>query len=293
MTTAELIRREGSRAGGVRPILQSEFAQAWDLAFTNPIANTFVLSRIESAMSEPWRLGGSLWGYFVGSELESMLFVGANIVPAQTTPRAREEFARELIYSGRRSSSILGPRDQVLDLWENISPAWGGAREVRKNQPLMIIDSAPQGFTAERFRKVRRVNPDELSILLPASIHMFTQEVGVSPVAHGGREQYERRVAEVIEQRYAFAVITEGEVQFKAEIGFISAGIAQLQGVWVAPHLRGQGFAAPAIAQVVEIIQDELVGTVSLYVNDFNKAAINAYRRVGFREVGSFATVLF
>jgi predicted GNAT family acetyltransferase len=32
---------------------------------------------------------------------------------------------------------------------------------------------------------------------------------------------------------------------------------------------------------------------VSLYVNDYNTKALAAYRRVGFREVGSFATVLF
>jgi predicted GNAT family acetyltransferase len=32
---------------------------------------------------------------------------------------------------------------------------------------------------------------------------------------------------------------------------------------------------------------------VSLYVNDFNIAARAAYRRVGFREVGLYASVLF
>lgn len=32
---------------------------------------------------------------------------------------------------------------------------------------------------------------------------------------------------------------------------------------------------------------------MSLYVNDYNTAARKAYRAVGFREVGSFATVLF
>ena len=32
---------------------------------------------------------------------------------------------------------------------------------------------------------------------------------------------------------------------------------------------------------------------VSLYVNDFNASARAAYRRVGFREVGRYASVLF
>jgi predicted GNAT family acetyltransferase len=32
---------------------------------------------------------------------------------------------------------------------------------------------------------------------------------------------------------------------------------------------------------------------VSLYVNDYNTAARRAYERVGFRQVGSFTSVLF
>ena len=32
---------------------------------------------------------------------------------------------------------------------------------------------------------------------------------------------------------------------------------------------------------------------MSLYVNDYNEPARRAYARCGFREVGTFATVLF
>ena len=33
--------------------------------------------------------------------------------------------------------------------------------------------------------------------------------------------------------------------------------------------------------------------TVSLYVNHYNTGALIAYERVGFRQVGTYATVLF
>jgi len=63
--------------------------------------------------------------------------------------------------------------------------------------------------------------------------------------------------------------------------------------VWVIPELRGQGLAAPALASVVDFVQEEIAPNVTLYVNDFNRAARNVYARIGFDQVGEFATVLF
>ena len=56
------------------------------------------------------------------------------------------------------------------------------------------------------------------------------------------------------------------------------------------PALRGRGLAAPAMAAVVRLAQ-AMVPTVSLYVNDYNLPARATYARVGFQEVGAFATV--
>jgi predicted GNAT family acetyltransferase len=47
------------------------------------------------------------------------------------------------------------------------------------------------------------------------------------------------------------------------------------------------------MAAVAEIALRDIAPVVSLYVNDFNIPARRAYARVGFREVGSFASVLF
>ena len=79
---------------------------------------------------------------------------------------------------------------------------------------------------------------------------------------------------------------------FKTDIGSLALGCAQLQGVWLAPRLRGQGLAGPMLASVMEQVMAGPAPTVSLYVNDFNIAAQIAYRKVGFRQIGSFSTVL-
>lgn len=58
------------------------------------------------------------------------------------------------------------------------------------------------------------------------------------------------------------------------------------------PELRGRGLAAPAMAAVVEHILDHIAPVVTLYVNEFNAPALATYRRVGFVQTGTFATVL-
>jgi predicted GNAT family acetyltransferase len=60
----------------------------------------------------------------------------------------------------------------------------------------------------------------------------------------------------------------------------------------VHPDRRGHGLGAAGTAAVAERVRG--MGRVaSLYVNAFNAPARMVYRRIGFTQVGSFATVLF
>ena len=63
--------------------------------------------------------------------------------------------------------------------------------------------------------------------------------------------------------------------------------------MWVEPGHRGRGLSESGMAAVVQLTRCDVAPTVSLYVNDYNARAIAAYRRVGFRQVGTYATVLF
>jgi hypothetical protein len=151
--------------------------------------------------------------------------------------------------------------------------------------------SGPAAVPADRL--VRRVRLDELNVLMPACVAMFTEEVGVSPIGADGGAAYRARVAELIRAGRAFARIENGQVIFKAEVGSATPHACQVQGVWVNPERRGEGLAAAGMATVVAEAQRSIAPVVSLYVNDFNAPARAAYRRAGFAQVDTFMSVLF
>lgn len=274
------------------------------LCALDPVANVFVASRVQAVGCDPSRLGGELWGWYEWGKLRSLCWSGANLMPVQATPAAREGFAARALRQGRRCSSIVGPADSVLDLWRLLEPRWGPARDVRAKQPLMVVDSQP-GVLADP--EVRRTLPTDLDVLVPACVAMFTEEVGYSPAGSDGGALYRARVAELVDARHSFARIEESTVAgqaavpgqegrrviFKAELGAVSPDAAQVQGVWVDPERRGQGLSVPGMAAVVSATLRDVAPLVSLYVNEYNARAVAAYRRVGFREIGTFATVLF
>jgi uncharacterized protein len=259
----------------------------------DPVAHAFVAGRVEASGRtglDQWRLGGELWGHVQDGELESLCYSGANLVPVEATKEAVRAFADRARRQGRRCSSMVGPADEVLGMWELLEPTWGPARDVRDVQPLMATGYTPM---IEADPLVRQVRPDELDVVLPACIAMFTEEVGVSPLVGDGGAAYRARVAELVGSGRAFARIEDGRVVFKAEVGVVSSGACQVQGVWVDRELRGQGLAAPGMAAVVRTCLQRFAPVVSLYVNSYNRAALATYARVGFSRVGTFATVLF
>ena len=122
---------------------------------------------------------------------------------------------------------------------------------------------------------------------------MFTEEVGVSPLAGDGGAAYRARVTDLVRSGRAFARIEGGRVLFKAEVGAATPQSCQVQGVWVRPEYRGQGLAAPGMAAVVVQAARSIAPLVSLYVNDFNAPARAVYRKVGFTERATLTSILF
>ncbi|WP_062297238.1 GNAT family N-acetyltransferase [Demequina maris] len=305
MTDSLLRRAQHSLA----PLQRRDLDAAIALARRDPVAHVVPLMHLETARGSGI-MTGSLWGVRRRSGLHSSLvglvWNGANlsaVLPEgddEDQDSLRAEVAAGAIARLTRPAALVGPADVTLDLWGRVEPWWGPAREVRARQVSMAIDHEPRrvaGIDASGLdlEAVRRATLDDYDLLLPACVHMFIGEVGYDPMRHG-RAGYEERLRYLVRagRSYVQMGVVDGtrQVVFKAEVGALGGDVAQLQGVWVHPDLRGRGLARAGLGAVIDAVRVQLAPTVSLYVNDFNPVAIRAYDAVGFREVGTFATVM-
>ncbi|WP_062072859.1 GNAT family N-acetyltransferase [Demequina sediminicola] len=307
MTDSLLRRAQHSLA----PAQQRDLERMREACATDPVAHVVPAMHVETALASGVVPAG-LWAVRRrarwGRELAGLVFAGANlcaVLPdvedADAEDDLRADVAAAMVGRLSRPAAIVGVAEVMLDLWGRVEPWWGPAREVRERQISMRIDAPASHVRALdtddlHVDAVRRARLDDYEQLLPACVHMFIGEVGYDPMRHG-RAAYEERLRYLIRSGRAFVQFgtIEGQrvVVFKAEVGALGGGVAQVHGVWVHPQARGRGLARAGLAAAIDAIRADIAPTVSLYVNDFNDQALRTYDAVGFTRVGAFATVMF
>lgn len=311
MTDSLLRRAQHSLA----PMQRRDIAAALEWCAADPVANVMLAQHLEiardSGIISPslWvvkrRGGRGLAG--MGRESVGVVWGGANVtalIPAAADSHdaddVRAEVAAAMVGRLNRPAALVGSAELMLDLWGRVEPWWAPSREVRPRQLSMSLTAAPRHVTSDstglQLDAVRKATMLDYEALLPASVHMFIGEVGYDPMRHG-RAAYEDRLRALVRGGRVFVQYgtVDGRrcVVFKADVGAVGNGVAQVQGVWVHPQARGRGLSKSGMAAVAQGVRASIAPTVSLYVNDFNAAAVATYRAVGFTQVGTFATVMF
>lgn len=263
---------------------------ALDLCAADPAANVFVASRIlDGGLGHG---SSAAHGYFREGQLSSLIWTVANVIPVGTDVQSRLALAEKVRRMRRRCASFLGPRDQVLGLWREVGGSYPAPRSLRSEQPLMGTRTPPSVLGVELDPRVRPATLDEVDLVLPAAEHMFTEEIGYRPYT-GSPAFYRDSIWRLIRAGRTYVAVEGGRVIFKADVGSVALGTCQIQGVWVAPELRGRGMAPALMASALEQTLAEHAPFATLYVNDYNAPALATYRRVGMEQIGTFATILF
>ena len=227
--------------------------------------------------------------------LPALCYAGANLVPVEAhRRRPRAAFADRARRQGRRCSSIVGPADAVAAAVGAARAGLGpGPRRPRRASRCMVIDGPPAACRPTRWCAGAHLH--ELDLLMPACVAMFTEEVGVSPAGGDGGARYRARVAELVRRGRAFAPDRgRPRSSSRPRSARSPAAACQVQGVWVAPepprpgarragHGRGRASTRAARRAAGQPVRQRLQ----------HRRRAPRTTRVGFREVGSFATVLF
>jgi len=195
------------------------------------------------------------------------------------------EYARE--HRGERM--IVGSRQTVRAFWEAIRNWHVAPRLVRDRQLVMMLDRSRLRACDQRVT-VRHARPDEWNAVAAGSAQMIQQELAYDP--RRGWPDFDAGIRQMIERQLWWIGSADDRLCFFCNIGPWSNRTVQLQGIWTPPELRCQGLATSALAAICDRLL-ESSPTISLYVNDFNEAAVALYRRVGFEHVGDFQTLLF
>jgi predicted GNAT family acetyltransferase len=228
----------------------------------HPAVNVFISSNLQNAAAGQL-ISGQLFA--TSDKHPAFLYIGGNAVPAN-----------------------LNPTKVAVDaIWQELEPFWPiSARLIRTAQPYMVSD---QGYL-ETVNRVRWANIADLSEYFTSALEMFKSEVGTTPPLIS----FQSRIATNLQNEQALGWFDEsGRVLFKVDLGAIANGYLQLQGIWLAPELRGQGLSVGLLSEAFTLIQRRFDVRLCLYVNDFNLPAIRAYERLGFKQIETFSTVFF
>ena len=274
----------------VRVLGPADLDEVTALLARDPVVNVVADYRARTTRLEPRWLGGEMWGYYEDDDLVSVCHSAANLIPAMATPEALERFAERALRKGPACAAIVGKAEDVAVLWDHLEPEWPAPRDVREGQPHLEIRCDP---AVAPDPLVRRSTMQDLEALYPACVAMHTEEVGVSPESNGGGPIFHAGVSQLVGTGRSFVRIEDDRVVFKAELAAVTPHACQVQGVYVAPDLRGTGLGTAGMAAVVTHALREVAPVVSLYANSYNTSALRVYERVGFERTATFTTILF
>lgn len=272
---------------GVRPLAREHERAALAYLARSPYEHVFLTWTIQSDRAAAMR--HSLYVYLDRTgAVRGVASFGRQIVLAADDERAVDAFAQmgpTFVFE----RTIVGPRITVERYWSRVRSWHAAPRLVRSSQPLLMVDRARLRGAGEGVI-ARRARPDEWETVARHSAAMIERELEYDPRTHSA--EFAANVREMIRRGLWWVGEYESQLCFYCNAGPRSAQTLQLQGIWTPPEMRGRGLATRALYGVC----DELLGevpTLSLYVNDFNAAALALYGRCGFERVGEFATLLF
>lgn len=218
-------------------------------------------------------------------KLEGVALIGHATLMETTTDRALEAFAG-LATKCSSAHLIIGEKQRIDDFWNYYAE---GGKEIRLAAQELLLELRWPLEVRKEISDLRKATLDDLELVVAVHAQLAMDESGMNPM-ETEPEGFRQRCARRIEQGRTWVWVEGGKLIFKAEVFSKTPEVIYLEGVWVIPSLRGQQIGLRCMSQLAHKL---LLHTqsLSLLVNETNKAATLFYKRAGYKVRSIYQTI--
>jgi predicted GNAT family acetyltransferase len=231
-------------------------------------------------------------GTFYGCRDQENRLTGVALIGPKTVIEARDEAALEVFATlspnNLQSHLIRGEQQQIDYVLSKYCEVGRVPRQVSRELLLEQVEPA-RGVTAEP--QLRLAHREDLESVVLINAALGFGESGVNPLAQDEHGMWVR-TARRIDQGRVWVLAEKGRVIFKADIISETPETAFIEGVYVQPEARRQGYGVRCMTQLARNLRDR-VASICLVVNEENKRARAFYDKVGYETRAWYNTAYF
>ena len=230
-------------------------------------------------------------GTFYGSrnqrgELDGVALIGHISLFETNSESALSTFA-DLIKACPSAFAVMGQEQRVSRLM-----AYYPADDPppRKAFREWLFEQRSKERVEESVGCLRRATVEEVDLVVPVHAAMTVEETGVNPLEvdpNGFRERCARR----IQQGRVWVCVKDGQLLFKADVISDLPEVNYLEGIYVRPEKRGQGFGSRCMKQLTNVLLTH-TKAVCLLTKEEKSAAQACYRNAGYKLREYYETLL-
>lgn len=220
---------------------------------------------------------GTFYGYRnAQKQLEGVALIGHITLVEAQSDNALRAFAH-VTQKCAAAHTVLGDAEQ-MGRFQNYYQQGGIAPRLICRELLFEKRAKENVVTVP---SLRRATLEELELIVPVHAQSAFEESGVNPLDVDPRG-FRQRCARRINLGRTWVAVEDDDLKFKADVISDTPEIVYLEGIYVSPEHRGNGFGARCMTQLTNLLL-ERTNAVCLLVNETNTSAQNCYRKAGYQ----------
>ena len=224
--------------------------------------------------------------------IEGIALVGHATLFETTNENALAAFAR-LVHKSDNVHMIMGEQDRVERFWRYFTIAGSvtyrvGRELLFEQRATTLAQECPE--LQRKVHGIRLATLADLSLVMTTHARMAFEELDlIDPIA-ADPKGFPERCARRIEQGRVWVLIENGSLVFKADVVADTPDASYLEGIYVNPEKRGQGYGLSCLTQLTRKLLKR-TRSICLLVNERSQRTHAFYRRAGFRFQSYYTTI--